>query len=705
MLLHDKKTDRKYRFVDEFEEEDPKVYLEKDEEEEPKKIKTKFFGERALRQIARVEWKEFVVVQEKERVLSDGSTETVEENVVFYQEIMGELGGWLESEVNLSQNGDCWVGPGSYVMDGAYVCDDAVVSNGAEIGDDAKITGNVEINGPIGIGGSARILDKARIVGDQRLAVFGSAVVQGISVVADKAKVYGHATVGWNPRTNEGYGKAYRLNLQTQEYEGLTSYVTGNARVYGNSTVYGTVSEDAEIYGRSVVEGFAYGKAHVGGTAFVGQSGQVSGEVRLLRGEVYGRLGGKKVEILYPRFHLSASSSLDVIVFEDGQEEDEADKLSDEEKDELEDRPPRKYNGKVKSLLVYRGCLISGCGFEGDVEMIGCVVRDCRIADSVLGPMADLEKEGNSSYSFGRLDNSSIDTGSFKLIADDCYFEKCLLPYGRYVGSEMVGCSACQKKTDYSRFYANVLTVSDSEMEDCVILKYCQYVMGCGLKGVTADSVSLVKKEIEDCAVIQSTGSTHYGIYPIRYQTNSDSDNVVLIGPNDYGKYLGSAWWGDYSGVGEMPGIASFVMAFDGVPDKLYWESDMSVMYEMTERQKELNEELSKIAKERDDWFNGVLDGLSEEMEGLRKDGNVEGALAISRLISYLARQESFAWQALSEASFGKIKAAVENTVDSFDGKNFAPLGDVGEMELLPEIAEFEDKYWISFVWPSIRLS
>jgi len=39
----------------------------------------------------------------------------------------GDLGGFIESEVNLSQEGDCWVGDNAYVFGGARVCINACV--------------------------------------------------------------------------------------------------------------------------------------------------------------------------------------------------------------------------------------------------------------------------------------------------------------------------------------------------------------------------------------------------------------------------------------------------------------------------------------------------------------------------------------------------------------------------------------------------
>ena len=62
----------------------------------------------------------------------------------------GDIGGWIESERNLSQNGDCWIYDEAKVFDDAQVFGDAKVSGNAEVYYDAKVFDNTEIkNGSI----------------------------------------------------------------------------------------------------------------------------------------------------------------------------------------------------------------------------------------------------------------------------------------------------------------------------------------------------------------------------------------------------------------------------------------------------------------------------------------------------------------------------------------------------------------------------
>lgn len=53
----------------------------------------------------------------------------------------GNLGGWVESEYNLSQEGDCWL------YDESIVCDYARIMENATIRRNSKISGNALISG------------------------------------------------------------------------------------------------------------------------------------------------------------------------------------------------------------------------------------------------------------------------------------------------------------------------------------------------------------------------------------------------------------------------------------------------------------------------------------------------------------------------------------------------------------------------------
>ena len=67
----------------------------------------------------------------------------------------GDLGGWVESENNLSQEGDCWV------SGDAWVFGDAWVYGNARVYGDAWVSGHVWVSGNAVVSGHARVSGNA----------------------------------------------------------------------------------------------------------------------------------------------------------------------------------------------------------------------------------------------------------------------------------------------------------------------------------------------------------------------------------------------------------------------------------------------------------------------------------------------------------------------------------------------------------------
>lgn len=106
----------------------------------------------------------------------------------------GDLGGWIESESNLSHNGECWVDEKAVVMgnavvkDNAYVCSQSAVCDNAIIRDQAAVDGSETIVGEYAIiCENATILELAQIFG--HITVKGNVEVQGCAVLRDPFRI------------------------------------------------------------------------------------------------------------------------------------------------------------------------------------------------------------------------------------------------------------------------------------------------------------------------------------------------------------------------------------------------------------------------------------------------------------------------------------------------------------------------------------
>ena len=129
----------------------------------------------------------------------------------------GNVGGWVESEDNLSQYGDCWIS-----------CE-------AKVYGDAKVFQNAQVYGFVWFFGNAKAYGAARI--------FDNAEIFGNTKIFDYAQVYNNAHVG------------------------------GNTEVGGNAEVYGgvLVCDEAKVYDNAKI----YGNVQVGGNAEIGRNAEV----------------------------------------------------------------------------------------------------------------------------------------------------------------------------------------------------------------------------------------------------------------------------------------------------------------------------------------------------------------------------------------------------------------------------------------------
>ena len=89
----------------------------------------------------------------------------------------GELGGYVEDEKNLSQNGDAWVCDNAEVCDNARVCGNAWVCGNARVYDNAWVCDNAEVCGNAWVYGDAWVCDNAEVCDNAR--VCGNAWVCG----------------------------------------------------------------------------------------------------------------------------------------------------------------------------------------------------------------------------------------------------------------------------------------------------------------------------------------------------------------------------------------------------------------------------------------------------------------------------------------------------------------------------------------------
>ena len=87
----------------------------------------------------------------------------------------GDLGGFIENELNLSHDRDTWVYGNAWaygearVYGNALVSGDARVEGKALVGGDARVEGNALVSGNARVGGNALVSGNARVYGEARV--------------------------------------------------------------------------------------------------------------------------------------------------------------------------------------------------------------------------------------------------------------------------------------------------------------------------------------------------------------------------------------------------------------------------------------------------------------------------------------------------------------------------------------------------------
>lgn len=148
--------------------------------------------------------------------------------------VAGNYGGWIESEENLSQDGDCWIDINATVCEHARVSENALVQGHAYVGEHAQVTGRATV------GSVARVIGHALIRGD--------ADVDGCANIDGNAWVEGNSRISCKAYVGE------RAYVCAHAYVGDSSRVKGNAVVGGYSSLKGNACVD----GHAVIVGNVY---------------------------------------------------------------------------------------------------------------------------------------------------------------------------------------------------------------------------------------------------------------------------------------------------------------------------------------------------------------------------------------------------------------------------------------------------------------
>lgn len=146
----------------------------------------------------------------------------------------GDIGGYVESEKNLSQEGNCWI------YDNAVACDNAVVRDNSIVHDNVMVKNCAVVRDNTIICGNAEIKNHA--------VVKNYALVCGNSTVSDHATAYDHAVISSHAKINnhakiKDRNQWFVVENVGSRNDNITFYETDNV-IYANVGCFsGTLDE------------------------------------------------------------------------------------------------------------------------------------------------------------------------------------------------------------------------------------------------------------------------------------------------------------------------------------------------------------------------------------------------------------------------------------------------------------------------------
>ena len=129
----------------------------------------------------------------KYELIKEGSLFRIKSLKDFREVKKGDLGGLVEGEHNLSQEGSCWIYDNAQVIGGAYVFGNAEISGKAKISgnalvyENAWVSDNAKVFGNACISGKAIVFDNAQAT--KEVITFGNAFDYDITVTDNHIKI------------------------------------------------------------------------------------------------------------------------------------------------------------------------------------------------------------------------------------------------------------------------------------------------------------------------------------------------------------------------------------------------------------------------------------------------------------------------------------------------------------------------------------
>lgn len=156
----------------------------------------------------------------------------------------GDIGGYVQSEKNLSQEGNCWIYDEAEVLNNAIVCDNAVVKNKAIVADNAVVLDDSIVKESAYTFGNSHIIGKSIISDHCRIddfSVIKDATIEGYAEIAGNTEITGNVIISDDTRIT---------NSTIHTYEDISDIDCDNPKITISKNAW---VEDCDICGYDIV--------------------------------------------------------------------------------------------------------------------------------------------------------------------------------------------------------------------------------------------------------------------------------------------------------------------------------------------------------------------------------------------------------------------------------------------------------------------
>ena len=227
--------------------------------------------------------KKFDLTNQKYIILPTGSAVTCRQVLAlkdFGDIRAGELGGWVEQGSNLSQEGNCWIGPSVVLTGDTRVTGNAALT-GHVLATDSELSGDVSVHGDaVPDHAFGTVLERASLSG--RAMVSGQLTMKG-GTLMDDVFLSGTCNLEGSPVVS---GEACLENVTLTGHAEVSgcaklcdSRLEGHAFVGGHAVVqFAQVSRHGRIFDNAHVAGHSMGQmADISGKAVICQDASLKG--------------------------------------------------------------------------------------------------------------------------------------------------------------------------------------------------------------------------------------------------------------------------------------------------------------------------------------------------------------------------------------------------------------------------------------------